>query len=122
MDAPKNISEFLAFLQPERPCTCHTSGECDTCRSWAEHYHEITAEYRRYGAIRLPLPMVRDAFGIPVDLKLGTRTHIIPNEHARAIALIARVLRERGEEMPITDVETLRRTIKILRGGRNEQA
>jgi hypothetical protein len=66
--------------------------------------------------------MVRDAFGIPIDLKLCTRTHIIPNEHARAIALIARVLRERGEEMPITDVETLRRTIKILRGGRNGQA
>jgi hypothetical protein len=122
MDAPKNISEFLAFLQPERPCTCHTSGECDTCRSWSQHYHGIAAEHRRYGAIRLPLPMVRDAFGIPIDLKLCTRTHIIPNEHARAIALIARVLRERGEEMPITDVETLRRTIKILRGGRNEQA
>jgi hypothetical protein len=47
MDAPKNISEFPAFPQPERPCTCRTSGECDTCRSWSQHYHGIAAEHRR---------------------------------------------------------------------------
>jgi hypothetical protein len=106
---------------PDLPCLCQGVGTCRVCLAWTRLYHENIAEHKRYGSAHLPLPMIRDAFNVPVDFKVGTRTHIIPTETAQAIALITKFLRERGEELPITDSEALRRAIKILKRGRYER-